>query len=155
MLQRLSEEAFAPGFASDILTEALGVAVLVDLSRYFDSISQTTKCENTGLENWQLRRIIEFINELSGRQPTLLDLAELCGIGKRTFMRRFKKSTGLTVSDYVQQQQLIKAEHYLQETDLPIKEISYRVGFASPSNFTLAFRRAVGQTPGQFRRHIK
>ena len=144
MLQRLGEEAVAPGFASEILTEALGVSLLVDLSRYFQTVR--------GLESWQLRRIDEYVAELSGARPTLADLARICGMGNRTFMRRFKASTGQTVSDYVQRQQLMKAKLMLEETALPLKEISYRLGFASPSDFSFAFRRAVGQTPSQFRR---
>jgi len=152
MLQRLGEEAVAPGFASEILTEALGVSLLVDLSRYFQNIRGAETMRGGGLEAWQLRRIEDYVTELSGARPTLGDMARLCGMGNRTFMRRFKASTGQTVTEFVQQQQLTKAKLLLEETALPLKEISFRLGFASPSDFSFAFRRAVGQTPSQFRR---
>jgi AraC family transcriptional regulator len=47
--------------------------------------------------------------------------------------------------------QISKARDYLLHTDLPLKEIAYRLGFRQPSNFSDAFRAATGETPGRFR----
>jgi AraC family transcriptional regulator len=78
-------------------------------------------------------------------------MAALCGLGNRTFMRRFKASTGQTVSGYLRQQQIAKAQMLLARTRLPLKEVSFRLGFSSLSNFTFAFRRETGDMPKQFR----
>jgi AraC family transcriptional regulator len=47
--------------------------------------------------------------------------------------------------------QITKAKTYLLETNLPLKEIAYRLGFSSAANFSSAFRLATGSSPGQFR----
>jgi AraC family transcriptional regulator len=151
-LQRLGEEAVAPGFASEILVETLSVSLLIDLMRFFQGIRATEMTGRGGLEAWQLRRIEDYVRGLSGARPSLGQMAALCGMGDRTFMRRFKASTGQTVTEFVQRQLVAKARLLLAETNLPLKEISFRLGFASPSDFSFAFRRAVGQPPSQFRR---
>jgi AraC-like DNA-binding protein len=43
-----------------------------------------------------------------------------------------------------------RAQHLL-ESGIGIKEIAHRLGFASPGNFSTAFRRATGVSPRQFR----
>lgn len=40
---------------------------------------------------------------------------------------------------------------YVQESQCPIKDIAYSVGFADLSNFTRAFRGWFGMTPRDFR----
>jgi AraC family transcriptional regulator len=43
----------------------------------------------------------------------------------------------------------------LLATDQSVKAIAYSLGFASPSSFCFAFRRATGETPRQFRQHVR
>jgi AraC-like DNA-binding protein len=45
-----------------------------------------------------------------------------------------------------------QARALLEQADLPMKEISWRLGFAHPAAFTTAFRRAAGMSPAQYRR---
>jgi AraC-like DNA-binding protein len=47
--------------------------------------------------------------------------------------------------------QISKARDFLLQTELPLKEIAYQLGFRRPSNFSDAFRAATGETPGRFR----
>ena len=62
-------------------------------------------------------------------------------------MRLFREATGETVKSYVERVRLTKAKALLSGTELPLKEISARLGFASPSGFSVAFRRLAGETP--------
>jgi len=52
---------------------------------------------------------------------------------------------------YVAQHQLRNAKQVLL-ADQSVRSIAYSLGFASPSSFSSAFRRATGQTPDEFRR---
>jgi AraC family transcriptional regulator len=47
---------------------------------------------------------------------------------------------------------LQRADRLLLETDLPLKEIAYRLGFANAANFSTSFSKERELTPGQFRR---
>ena len=78
-------------------------------------------------------------------------MARLCEIGPGYLARAFKATAGRTIGDYVGEVRMTKARSLLADTDLPLKEIAYRLGFAGPSSFCAAFGKAVGTTPKQFR----
>jgi AraC-like DNA-binding protein len=45
----------------------------------------------------------------------------------------------------------VKAKQLLADDEISIAEIGHRLGFASRSHFSTAFRRRVGSTPREFR----
>lgn len=151
LLGKISEEVQHPGFASNVLTDSLAIQLLVYLQRHFQAV-QERRASTAGLDPAQIAKVRDYIAEHSGSQVMLGDLAELCGMHSRTFMRRFKITTGQTVSAFVAEQQLVKAKTLLRETDMPLKQIAYRLGFSSPSNFSTAFRRSSGVSPAKYRR---
>ena len=64
--------------------------------------------------------------------------------------RKFKEETGYFISDYVKFARIERAK-LLQSTDLSILEIAGRLGFATRSYFSQAFREVTGMTPTHFR----
>jgi AraC family transcriptional regulator len=151
-LRRLAREAEAPGFASDLLVEGLGLTVMAEIARYLRHARDRSSAILGGLAPWQLRRIADAVESLPERPPTLSDLAGLCGISPRHLMRAFRHSTGQTITEYVEAGRLQRAIRLLSDTDMPLGDIARRVGFAAPSGFSHAFRRAVGEPPSAFRR---
>ena len=105
-----------------------------------------------GLAPWQLRRLREALSELDGPAPGLVELAHIAGVSPRHLTRAFKQATGRTMGDYVQEVRLDRARDLLAGTDLPLKEIASKLGFASLASFSTAFRRAAGETPTGYRR---
>ncbi|AMN46203.1 hypothetical protein ACG33_03595 [Steroidobacter denitrificans] len=149
-LQRLAEEMQAPGLASEALIEALLATVLIDVIRHIERHGITEN--RTGqLAAWQLRRIEERLADLAAGVPSLTELASSCGIGTRQLMRTFKATTGKTVHEHVTAQQLAQARVFLAKTDLPLKRIALQLGYRHPASFSVAFRRAYGETPSNFR----
>ncbi len=72
----------------------------------------------------------------------------------------FKKETGYSVSDYIQNRKLQVAENMLKFSDYSIADIASFLDFSSQSYFTERFRKKNGMTPLQYRkkhynRHIK
>jgi AraC family transcriptional regulator len=151
-LRRLAREAEAPGFASDLLVEGLGLTMMAENARYLRHARDGGPSIRGGLAPWQRRRIADAIEGRPDNPPSLADLAGLCGIGPRHLMRAFKQGTGQTIMDYVEAARLRLALRLLSDTDLPLGEIARQVGFAAPSGFSHAFRRAVGEPPSAFRR---
>jgi AraC-like DNA-binding protein len=65
----------------------------------------------------------------------------------RLFVREFGSTTG----KYWERRRLEFARQCLQTSSLPVKEISWRLGFTSDSYFIAWFRRLTGESPGRFR----
>jgi Response regulator containing CheY-like receiver domain and AraC-type DNA-binding domain len=58
---------------------------------------------------------------------------------------------GLTFSEIAEQLKSDLARHYLRDTDLPISQIAWLLGYSEVSAFTHAFKRWTGMTPRQSR----
>jgi len=148
LLQRLADEAKNPGFASEMLVEAVATQLSIQLFRLGTTLSSAP--ESGGLSAWQLRLIDERVMEV-GAAPTLASLAELCRISVRTLTRGFPKSRGCTVGAYVAKVQIEHAKELLTR-GRSVSEIATTLGFSTCSNFSYAFRRAVGVPPKEFRK---
>lgn len=150
-MQRMAAEAIQPGFGSDILVDALSAALKVDLTRYF-ARSRSEQPASVGvLAPWQLRRLEEYVHATNAGGMRIADLASLVEISPSHLARTFKKTTGRTVHQFVEEARIARAAALLSDTTMPLKQIAAQVGFGTPSSFSQAFRRATGVAPGQFR----
>lgn len=150
VLLQLANEARQPGFASDILIQAYGAALVVHLHRYFEGVVEAPI--SGGLAPWRLKLIDERLTE-NPEIPTLDELASLCNQSIRHLSRSFRTSRGMSLGDYVAQHRLDQAKTALRHGD-SIKAIASMTGFRSPSSFCQAFRKATGITPGQYREDL-
>jgi AraC family transcriptional regulator len=149
---RLAQEARAPGFATQMLIDACATSLMVELIRYLRGDKRKSDVKATGgLSTRQLRLVQDRIVTAECTMPSIAELAALVGISSRHLTRAFKQSTGRTVGAYVESVQLSKAKLWLAETDLPIKVIAARLGFAHAANFSSAFLRSTLQSPNVFR----
>lgn len=151
-MRRLAQEAVAPGFAADILVDGLVRTLQIDLMRYLMAVARRPAAATGTLAPWQLRRVEEYVRAREGERVRIADLAAEAGISPGHLVRTFKRSTGRTVHQFVEDVRLERARALLSGTTLPLKQVASRLGFGTPSSFSLAFRRATGTTPGRYRR---
>lgn len=152
-IQRLGMEASCPGFASPLLAESLSTVIAVEIARHFNGEPESFRVRTRDgiLSQGDLNRIYEFVESFSNKCPSIDDIARQCDISPAHLRRSFKKTTGRTVHHYVEEIRLKKAQQLLAETDLPLKEVSYRLGFADSSTFSSTFRKTSGETPSGYR----
>jgi transcriptional regulator GlxA family with amidase domain len=74
------------------------------------------------------------------------------GIPERTFKRRFKAATGISLIEYLQNLRVEEAKRLLESSNLPIDEISEEAGYSDASFFRRLFKRLTGLTPSRYRR---
>jgi AraC family transcriptional regulator len=151
LLLRLVDEMRHPGFASQVLLELISAQLAIELARYCTSVKEGPAAG--GLAPWRLRLIEERLRELR-EAPTLAEMAKLCNLSVRQLTRGFRASRGRSIGDYVAQSRIDHAKRLLA-ADQSVKAISYSLGFASPSSFSFAFRRATGETPREFRQRAQ
>ena len=152
LLARLMDEALAPGFAGRALAESLGAALLIEWARQALHIEGQDDATRRGLTVGQRKIVSDYLAGLDCAQPSVSTLAALCGLSERQFCKRFREEMGCTAGRYLAGAQMRRAQALLLDSDLPLKEIAYRLGFANPANFSAAFRAATREPPGAFRR---
>jgi len=77
---------------------------------------------------------------------------ENAGIPERTFKRRFKAATGVSLMNYLQNLRIEHGKELLEETDLSVEEIVELTGYSDASFFRRLFKRLVGLNPKAYRR---
>jgi AraC family transcriptional regulator len=158
LMQEIQAELVQPGFGQELLIEAAATMIVVELARYGRVLERKTSKNGggQGLAPWQLRRIQERLSaSLEAGYPNLGELAGLCGISQSHLMRSFKISTGWQVHKYIAEDRLNAAKRLLASGRHSAKEVSARLGFASPAYFATAFRRMTGKTPSEYRRQTQ
>lgn len=148
---RVAEELRRPGFASEVLVELMLAQSAIELGRYWAAIEGVPA--SGGLAPWRIRLIEERLREVAA-PPTLTELASLCRLSVRQLTRGFRASFQRSIGDHMAQARLDHARRLLAEGQ-SVKEVGHAVGFATPSSFIAAFRRATGETPRQFRLRTK
>lgn len=66
-----------------------------------------------------------------------------------------KKKTNLSLSSYIQQFRLKKAQELLLTTKGTVREIAFEVGFNDPAYFTRRFKKLLEMSPSQYRKEFQ
>ncbi|MDO6823124.1 GlxA family transcriptional regulator [Marinobacter sp. 1_MG-2023] len=82
---------------------------------------------------------------------TLAFLATLSGLTSRSLMRRFKLATGDTPTGYLQAIRIEAARAHLENSRVPVEEVTRLVGYEDVSSFSRLFRKHTGLSPGAYR----
>jgi YesN/AraC family two-component response regulator len=94
---------------------------------------------------------INYIYEHLHTRITLNTLASVTNLSAPYLSRLFKKETGYSVSEYIQNKKLETAKSMLSSSDYSIAEISASLAFPSQSYFTNVLKKDCGLTPKQYR----
>lgn len=93
----------------------------------------------------------EFIEQNYKTKLAVDQLAAMCHLTRRTFERRFKKATYLTVVEYIQRVKIEAAKKYLEIGRKSISEIMAEVGYSDMQTFRSVFKRITDMTPLDYR----
>ncbi|MBG0860090.1 MAG: response regulator, partial [Bacteroidales bacterium] len=96
-----------------------------------------------------------LMDNISENDLSVEKIAEKMGISVSTLYRKVKALTDLNSVEYIRLTKLKKAAELLSDGNYRINEISYLVGFSSPSYFATSFQKQFGISPSQFVRKLK
>jgi len=151
-LRQICCETVNPGFCSDLIIDGLGRTLLGHVARYLWDRRHRPAALPADVPDKVIRQAKEYIEASLHLGLTTGMIARAVGLSRNHLMRQFKTATGSTLHAYVDEMRTAHAKALLAADALPIKEISFRVGFNSPSSFTAAFTRKTGVTPLGYRR---
>ncbi len=138
-----------PGGA--LYAESLAAALAAHLVRKHGAREASRRPYRGGLAASRLRQVVRHVEEHLDEDLALEQLAALVGMNVYSFVRAFKQSTGAPPHQYVVARRIERAQALLGDPSLSIADVALRCGFAGQSNFTTAFRRLTGTTPGAHR----
>ncbi len=89
---------------------------------------------------------------MSNERFGVSELAREVGMSRSSLLRKVKKASGLSVSQFIRQVRLQRAMELLKKDSHTVSEVSFLVGFSSPSYFIKCFREHYGYPPGEAER---
>lgn len=99
--------------------------------------------------------VVEFVLNCSNddfKSLTVSKMAKRFNVNRCYLSRKFKKDKEFTVCEFLVREKLFRSIGMLKEdTQLTIKEISEKLGFANSNYFSRIFKRHFGTTPGRYR----
>ncbi len=103
----------------------------------------------------RINKVCQHIQKNSTRIIDLETIASLIHLSPSAFCKFFKRATGKTFSDYVNDIRIGNACHVLTESDKAIGEVAYETGFESLTYFNRVFLKKKGITPRGFRNMVE
>ena len=144
-------EVQAETAAGSLLVESLCGSLAARLLYSYSNSPLDVRSSRVGrLDSRRLNRVLEYIHAHLGDELNIRGMACAVHLSRFHFARAFKASTGQTPYQYVNAKRMERAKALLVQ-DRPLGEIALTLNFSSQANFTRAFRREFGITPGQYR----
>ncbi len=98
-----------------------------------------------------LLKITEYIEEkIDDDSLSVEQLSKHLFMSRATLYNKLVDMTGETPVEFIRSVRLKKAAELLENTDMRIVEVSYAVGFATPSYFTRAFKLKFNLSPSEY-----
>ena len=102
-----------------------------------------------------VRQCEDWLGDHFRDQDAIAQLTERCEVPERTLKRRFKAATGSSLIEYLQNLRIEEAKGLLENTTLPVEEISEEAGYSDSSFFRRLFKRLTGLTPARYRKMFR
>lgn len=99
----------------------------------------------------RINKVCTYVEQNFAKPISINDAASIINISPSAFCKFFKRATGKTFSDYVNDLRVGYACYQLIETDKQISSIARSAGFESLTYFNRVFARKKHSTPREFR----
>ncbi|MEY4980212.1 MAG: HTH-type transcriptional regulator YesS [Pseudomonadota bacterium] len=110
------------------------------------------QCDDDDTSINQIHDVVSRITDRLADEHSAKALAIEMGMSESRFSRFFRKATGNTFTDFVNRVRISRACQLLMDTDQPVSQICYEVGFNNVANFNRRFLEIKGMTPTEFRK---
>jgi AraC-like DNA-binding protein len=151
-LRVIEKEFFERPVGYQQMIKARLLMILTYLVRYFRKEEKSEA--GNGSKRQQLLRIEEILRYVSinfDRDIGLEEVASMLCVSPQYFSTFFRKVTGTTFIEYLNNIRVNNAIRLLSESDNKITHIAVECGFNNTSNFNAVFKKFTGKTPSEFR----
>lgn len=142
------------GIARRLMIEGLVHLILaLEIQQHSDDLDKSVLSESslTSKEQDIIRELSLFINNYPEKDLSVSYLCKKGGLSPSKLQEGFKLMHGTTVTDYIRDVRIIKAEDLIKNTDLNISEVVYSIGFISRSYFSKIFKAKYNCSPKEYK----
>jgi AraC-like DNA-binding protein len=96
----------------------------------------------------------DYLLQQGGKLPKLDALAQQFGMSARRLNESFAKEFGMPIVAFITERRLHEAQQAIRDSDVPLKTLAMRLGYAHVNHFNRAFKRQFGVAPGSLRKGV-
>ncbi len=147
------------------LTKKTGFKKIIGLMEILHIISTSKEIDYITIDHNTLPPVKANIDRLTDvyhyiatnfqKDISLDEIASIASLTPPAFCNLFKKRTGKSFVEYINEIRISAACNDLQHTDLNISAIYPRCGFKTISNFNKSFKKITGTSPKEYRKNIQ
>lgn len=152
-LKRLEEAYFQTRVVTRKQYDSI-LRLLTIFAQHLSTLSNRLMVEKAAEELPAVARARVYIAERYSEELSLSEVAHAVNMSAFYFCKTFKKSTGMTFTDYLARVRVEKVKNLLLNPHKRVSEAAYEAGFQSLSQFNRVFRRIAGEAPTAYRMQL-
>ncbi|MGK0149660.1 GlxA family transcriptional regulator [Pseudomonas putida] len=98
-----------------------------------------------------MRAVQAWVLDNLDQKICIASMAEQAAVSSRHFRRVFSREVGMSPMEFVERARIDKARRLLSESELPMKSVAFKCGFATTDQMRIGFRKFLGVTPKEYR----
>ncbi|MDX2051074.1 MAG: AraC family transcriptional regulator [Polyangiaceae bacterium] len=143
-----------PGSAT-VISRLADVLFIQIVRGYLADLSPSQTGWLAALNDAQIGAALQLVHAEPQEAWTVASLAAKVAMSRSAFAARFVQLVGEPPLQYVTRWRMQKATGFLRAGQATLAEVAEKVGYDSEAAFSKAFKRAVGSTPGAYRRSFR
>lgn len=140
----LCHELRIKGLLCEILAALLPEAYRNPANKRLQSVSASS----AELERLQLT--LDYLHQHYDSVVSLQELADLTHLSREACCRRFRRMTGKSITEYLQEYRVTQSLPLIRSGRYSISQVAELCGFSNASRFAAAFRKRMGINPGHY-----
>ena len=152
-LKRLEEAYFQSRVVNKKQFESI-LRLLTIFAQHLSTLSNQVIVQEATAESPQVTKARVFIADHQAEELSLSQVASAVNMSAFYFCKTFKKTTGMTFTDYLARVRVEKVKNLLLNPHKRVSEAAYEAGFQSLSQFNRVFRRVAGEAPTVYRTRL-
>jgi len=153
-LKQLEETWFQSRVVSKKQLESI-LRLLSIFAQHLSALSNQLMVQEETAEAPSISRARDYIEDHHMEEMSLDEVAKAVNMSAFYFCKMFKKSTGMTFTDYLARVRVEKVKNLLLNPHKRISEAAFEAGFQSLSQFNRVFRKIAGEAPTAYRERVQ
>ncbi|MDF2987936.1 MAG: AraC family transcriptional regulator [Eubacterium sp.] len=155
-IEKITEEYFSKEMGFELAIKSyLYQLIVVLLRKYVKCYLSQKEFEIRARDFTRMKQVLEYIDNNFTQMISINDLAAIANVSNYHFCKLFKKVTGKSTIDYINNLRVNKAILLLNDDSLNITEIALTCGFCDSNYFSRVFKKYKGIAPFQWKKTTK